>query len=454
MKPLQLGDIVKVTSGLLLWGDPQSTITGISHDSRNISPGDLFIALSGDRFDGHKFLGEVAAKGARAALVSRIPSSAHPSLSLIQVEDTLLAMGALGSEYRRAFPIPLVAITGSNGKTTTKEMVSYLLSKAGPTLATWGNYNNAIGVPLNLFRLTEEYQHCVLEMGASDRGEIRYLAQMARPTIGVITNISAAHLEGFGSLKGVQAAKGELAEELGEGPLVINGDDPLCRQIGRSHRGPVLTFGLEDGVDLKGWILRQDTRGTWLAVDDLTFLVPLLGRHNVYNALAALGVLRTMGLSEGLACDWEDFSPPSLRMEKIEEGGITFIKDCYNANPGSLEAALSALSSFPTAGKKILVLGDMLELGEDSVAFHWKMGRRAYQLGVDFVMALGKEAFHCYQSFQKLGGKGLYLESHEEVARELRNFARPADVVLLKGSRGVGLEKVWEFWNKKVLGSG
>ena len=414
---------------------------GLSTDTRSLRQGNLFVALQGPSFDGHDYVGQADARGAAAAAVSRPVGG---SLPLLRVADTRLALGALAADWRRRFDIPVVAITGSNGKTTVKEMVAAILHRSGRPLVTAGNFNNDIGLPLTLGRLGPEHDYAVLELGANHPGEIAALAAIAAPGIGLVNNAAPAHLEGFGDLEGVARAKGELFERLpADGVAVINADDrfaPLWRQLAGARR--VISFGLEKEADVGGrW--RSEAGGSRVELctpaGEAALRLQLAGRHNVMNALAAAAVATALGvtpaqIAAGLAAlvpvDGRLQPQPGLR-------GLHLIDDTYNANPASLQAALEVLAG--AAGERWLVLGDMGELGADSARLHRAAGEAARAAGIERLWTLGELAALAAPAFGS--GAQAFEDSHALVAA-LQEAAGPGVTALVKGSRRMRMERV------------
>lgn len=422
------------------WAGEDVLLRGISTDTRTLQAGQLFVALHGPHFDGHDYLAEAKAKGAAACMVER-PVANCPALI---VSDTRLALGKLARAWRRHFNIPLVAVTGSNGKTTVKEMLASILGQQGETLATRGNLNNDIGVPLTLFGLDAQHTSAVVEMGANHAGEIAYLTQMAEPDVAIITNAAPAHLEGFGSLEGVANAKGEIFQGLKEqGTAIINADDqfaPLWRELAKNRNQR--TFGLHQPADITAHWQAGD-RGSQVQVTtpvgDVQFDLALLGEHNVMNALAAIAAAQAAGMplaaiKAGLEC----MQPVPGRLQlKMGFNGSRIIDDTYNANPASLEAAIQVLAGF--AGKQILVLGDMGELGEEAISLHAEAGRVAKSGGIDALYAVGAMAKAAAEAF----GKGAhYYDDQETAIAALHSALTPNITVLLKGSRLSHMERV------------
>ncbi|MEW6354513.1 MAG: UDP-N-acetylmuramoyl-tripeptide--D-alanyl-D-alanine ligase [Pseudomonadota bacterium] len=419
--------------------------TGVSTDTRTLTPGALFTALVGPHFDGHDFIEQAVARGAAAALVSRATRGKLPSLT---VPDTRLALGRLAHTWRRRFDFPLVAITGSNGKTTVKEMTAAILGRAGAVLVTQGNLNNDIGVPLTLFRLDAAQRYAVIEMGANHLGEISYLTGLARPTVALITNAGPAHLEGFGSLDGVARGKGEIYAGLDEhGVGVVNHDDAyasLWRKLIGARR--CVSFGLTPGADVTA---------TWRATDtgsdvqlrtprgSVDIALPLPGRHNVMNALAAAAASLAAGATlEHVQQGLESMHGVAGRLQiKTGYRGARVIDDTYNANPASLAAAVQVLSGY--APHAWLVLGDMGELGADGAALHEQAGAQARAAHIERLFSVGILSAHAARAF---GPAARHFATQDELSAALRaalDAAAPEKITLLiKGSRAARMERV------------
>ena len=424
------------------WRDGDAWYTGLSTDSRSLEPDSLFVALRGPRFNGEDYLEQARERGAVAALVSRECPPAR--LPLLAVDDTRLALGRLASHWRGRFSIPLVGITGSNGKTTVKEMAAAILGRRGPALVTRGNLNNDIGVPLTLARLGLEHGTAVIEMGANHPGEIAYLTDLARPTVGLVNNAGPAHLEGFGSLSGVAQAKGELFQHLAaDAVAIINAEDrfaPLWREMAGDR--PQLSFGIEGRADVRAaW--RGDGHGSDLEMQtpqgELSLRLPLPGRHNVMNALAAAAASLAAGASlDEVRAGLEGLPPVRGRLQRIAlADGAQLIDDTYNANPASLRAGLEVLAQAPAP--RWLVLGDMGELGPQARTLHEQMGKFARESGLERLFALGPMAAAAAAAF---GGEAEACASMDELVAALeRNWCAGVQV-LVKGSRSMGMEAV------------
>ncbi|PTR09509.1 UDP-N-acetylmuramoyl-tripeptide--D-alanyl-D-alanine ligase [Nitrosospira sp. Nsp5] len=441
------------------WRGQDARFTAVSTDSRTVKCGDLFVALIGEKFDGHDFIAEVKKKGATAAMVC-LESAAESQASgipLILVKDTRLGLGQLAAHWRSGFSIPMVAVTGSNGKTTVKEMIASILRRAveaaggadgsgGPdrVLATEGNLNNDIGVPLMLLRLRERHIYAVIEMGMNHAGEIAYLTRLAKPGVALITNAGAAHVEGLGSVQAVACAKGEIFEGLDQhGIAVINADDPnapLWRKLAGSRK--VVDFGLggEPKVSAR---YQLDFLGSGMTlilpegVEEVELQVP--GEHNVRNALAAAAVAVAMGIdTKVIASGLREFCGVKGRLQK--KRGLhdaILIDDSYNANPESVRAALAVLAKAP--GKKILVLGDMGELGDSARDFHERIGEEARLAGIDGLFALGELSAYAVAKF---GPGARHFDKIEELLAEVRSQLAADVTFLIKGSRFMHMERV------------
>lgn len=436
---LALSDCEVALAGLgaRLVGD-EADVRGVSIDTRTLEPGALFVAVRGDRFDGHDFVGAAEAAGAAALLVEREVESGLPQLV---VDDPVIALGALARDWLRRHALPVIAITGSNGKTTTRELCRAILERLGPVLATRGNLNNDLGVPLTLLRLGAEHRYAVIEMGASRAGDIARLCRICPPDVAVITNTAAAHLEGFGDLEGVARAKRELYEALGpDGHAVLNLDDPRAALLREAvGAAKVRGFGIGEAADVRGLPgpgLRFETLGTTLRA---TFELP--GDHNGMNALAAVAAVQCLDVQgAAIVAGLEAARPFAGRLEeKPGVGGAWLIDDTYNANPASLRAAIDTLSRLP--GTRHLVLGEMLELGPDSRRLHAEAGRLARRRGIERLWTVGDVAGAASDAF---GHGATRCDDCDGLAQELRPLIDEHHVVLVKGSRGARMERVVE----------
>lgn len=444
-------EIVAAAGAVRVSGTGGEPAQGVSIDSRTLRPGELFVAIRGRRFDGHGFVAQALAQGAAGAVVERWPLpgvSASPSGTVWKVKDTWIALGELGRFHRERFRIPLAAVTGSSGKSTTKEMVAHLLAPSREVLASPGTENNRIGVPLALLRLEEKHRVAVLELGTNQWGEIRTLTEICRPTVGVVTNIGSAHLETFGDLTGVLREKGGLWEAMEPGgPLVFNGDDPFLRGAGRRLSRPLVWFGTGPDAQVRGSDFSCGARESRCRVNGRWDLrIPLLGRHNLMNALAALACAQVFGEGLGEAVGrLSDVPRLPGRLALTERDGLWIIDDTYNASPSSLQAALQVLSESPRSGRKIAVLGDMLELGDRSEELHAEAGRQVVRAGVDLLIAVGLQAGRLLESAWSAGlvrAAGWSFPTPEEAGEFLLDRVHPGDRVLVKGSRGMRMERV------------
>jgi UDP-N-acetylmuramoyl-tripeptide--D-alanyl-D-alanine ligase len=464
--PLLTGsDIVKATGGDLLRGHGGTSFLGLSTDTRTLRRGELFVALRGEHFDGHAFIQEAFEKGAAGAIVAR----GHPAIGapeslnfepLIAVSDTLRALGDIARFWRNTFSLPIVGVTGSNGKTSTKEMIALLLEERFRVLKNPGNFNNLIGLPLTLLTLEPTHKVVVLEMATNMPGEIRRLAEIARPTVGVITNIGPVHLEGMGSLDSLIREKGDLFRSIGEeGVLAVNQNDPHVSALARDCGARKIRFGIDTTADV------VIDRIQWRGVQGVRFRLtvgkergwvdfPIMGLQFVQNVAAAVAVasLFDMGM-ETIRRRLEGFIPLPQRMEIIPLGGVTFINDTYNANPPSMEMALRTLAQAKGRGSAFVVLGDMLELGDISQKAHQELGRLIGTLKVTGAFLLGDHASHVAEGATKEGmdpRKLWILGTHQEIVNLLREMVRPGDWVLVKGSRRMRMETVIEMLKEEA----
>jgi UDP-N-acetylmuramoyl-tripeptide--D-alanyl-D-alanine ligase len=422
---------------------PDQTFGAVTTDTRALGPGSLFVAIPGDRFDGNDFVDEALSKGAAGALVSRLAASALPQ---VEVRDSRRALGAMARAWRASFSIPVVAVTGSSGKTTVKELVAAILGVSRSICVTQGNLNNDIGVPLTLMRLTAEHDALVIELGANHAGEIDYLARLAQPTVGVITNAAEAHLEGFGSLRGVCVAKGELLDHLPRaGTAVINADDQFRTDwVVRSRCEFTVTFGFASNADCRVvgephfMATGSEFRMHLPDGEEADVWLPLLGRQNVANALAAAAAAQAVGAgTEDIVAGLARAAPVRGRLRAVAgRNGATIIDDSYNANPGSVHAALDHLAGL--GGRRILVFGNMAELGPTAPALHQEIGE--YARGrVDLLFAIGDLASEAAAAF---GMDGRRVADIEAARAALDPLLGNGVTVLVKGSRVMGLDRL------------
>ncbi|MCS7315801.1 MAG: UDP-N-acetylmuramoyl-tripeptide--D-alanyl-D-alanine ligase [Bryobacterales bacterium] len=436
------------------FGDTNVPVAGWSVDSRTIRPGELFFALPGPRYDGHDFVAAAFAAGACGAVVSRpVAQAAGP---LLRVADTGRALWEAARWARARFPGRVVAVTGSAGKTTTKEAIAALLSTAMKVGRSEGNLNNRIGVPLSLLRLPEDAQAAVLELAMNRRGEIRELAGLAQPEIGVVTNVGRAHAGFFESPEEIALAKRELIEALPAGGVaVLNADDPRVAAFAAIHPGPVLTFGFSEKADVRAEDAEWNAAGARFRVGGVTFESPLPGRHGILNVLAALAVARLFGLPlPQLREPVRKLEASPMRGRRLVHRGVTILDDCYNSNPEALQAMLETLRAEP-ARRRIAVLGEMLELGRWAEALHREAGRRVVECGVDVLIGVRGAARFLVEEAIRAGMRpeaAFFVEEPEEAGRLLRPLALEGDVVLFKASRGVRLERAIEEFLRPEAG--
>lgn len=453
-----LQDILDATGGRLIRGNLDTIFEGISIDSRTVKRGELFIALRGVRFDGHQFVSEAMERGAEGAIVegeSLGTGAPYDPMEkpIIAVEDTLGALGDIAHCWRDKHSIPLVAVAGSNGKTTTKEIIATLLEGSFRVLKTLGNRNNLVGLPLTLLDLSPEHTIAVVEMGMNVRGEIERMTEIANPDVGLITNISEAHLEGLGTFEELVKAKGELWDTMRpNGVIVVNQDDANVLKCATGYPGKRVTFGVEVPSDVMAQGIRieggKDVRFT-LTVrgEEVGVTFPMMGISSVYNALAATAVASIYGVQlREIKERLEGFKPFSMRMEIIRlDNGATIINDAYNANPRSMELALKALSQVKEAERGIAVLGDMLELGQFSEEAHARVGEKVASLGVDLLFTLGERAQTIAGRARHAGldeGRVVASMDHRDLLYKLKKTIKRGDWILVKGSRSMSMEKI------------
>jgi UDP-N-acetylmuramoyl-tripeptide--D-alanyl-D-alanine ligase len=428
-----------------------------SIDSRTIGPGQLFFAVKGERLDGHDYVSAALEKGAVAAVVRKDELDRYPAKSrLLAVDDTLVALQTLATAVRKVWGKPLVGVTGSAGKTTTKEAIAHVLGAHFCVLKSEGNFNNHFGLPLMLLKLEPEHDVAVIEMGMSHAGEIRALGKIAQPEIGVVTNVAPVHLEFFDSLAGIARAKYELIESLpSSGTAVLNADDEYVSQFGRDFTGKVVTYGTgaTAGVHIDVRAENMQTRGAEGSEFDVVMAgrreharLPLVGEHNILNALAAVavGVVRGLKLSEAVGA-LATLAPPDKRGQVVQLGNITVINDCYNSNPKALYAMVDALAVMK-AGRRIVVAGEMLELGPAAVEMHRAAGRHIAEKKIDVLVGVRGLAQGMVDGARDAGAQAEFVATPEEAGEWLARETRDGDVVLLKASRGVKLEKALEAW--------
>ncbi|MCC6362446.1 MAG: UDP-N-acetylmuramoyl-tripeptide--D-alanyl-D-alanine ligase [Bryobacterales bacterium] len=423
-------------------------ITGWSVDSRTLERGDLFFALRGPHHDGHAHLGEVFAKGAAAAVVDHAPPEAGAGWTLLTVEDTQHALEALGSWAREQWGKDVIGVTGSAGKTTTKDVIAAMLSVRIVVGKTVGNLNNHIGVPLTLLRLSAESAAAVVEMGMNHGGEIAALARIAKPRVGVVTNVGYAHVENFDSMEGVAAAKRELIEALPEdGVAVLNADDARVARFGEHCKGRVVTYGISEGAQVRAEAARYSLDGVRFRVGGVELESRLAGRHGISNLLAGIAVASVYGIGpEEVTEVVKAIEPGAMRGRRVEKNGILHINDCYNSNPDAARAMLDLLADTP-AGRRIAVLGEMLELGAWSERLHREIGSYAARSGTNVLVGIRGAARYAVEAAVASGlsaGAAYFFEDPVEAGEFVKGMAREGDVILWKGSRGTRVELALE----------
>lgn len=433
----------------------QATLADVCTDTRKIQTGSLFVCLRGERFDGHSFASQAAQLGAAALLVDHPVDADVPQLV---VTDTGKALLQLAGWYRRRFQLPVVGLTGSVGKTTTKEFIALVLGAKYNTLKTQGNLNNEIGVPQMLFRLEDSHTAAVIEMGMNHFGEISRLTRAVAPTVGLITNIGVSHIENLGSRAGILQAKLEILEGMApDAPLIVNIDNDMLRTVKLGDR-PLLTFAIDDqSADFTATDVAEQGSTTTFTVHHSTFTqpvtIPTVGIHNVYNALAAMAVGYVTGVDHAAAASaLANYVPAGMRQNLVQVGGVQVIEDCYNASPDSMRAALQTLGKLPVH-RRYAVLGAMLELGDYAKEAHTQVGKMAAENGIDGVLAYGADAAYIVEAAKQAGLENARLfDTKEALAQSLAQQVQPGDGVLFKGSRGMHLEDVmhtvYERWEK------
>ena len=457
-------DCLGVVGGKLLQGSAAKAFRGVSINSRTIEKEELFVCIQGESFDGHNFLGEAVNKGAAGIILSdpvhlsRNMISGGNSPFVIQSQNTLRALQDLAGYQRTRFPFQVVAVTGTNGKSTTKEMIASIIETKYKTLKTQGNLNNHIGLPLTLLARKPEHEVGVLEMGMSAAGEIKRLAEIAMPDIGVITNISAGHLDQLKTVKDVQAAKGELFDSITkEGTAIVNADDPLVLELAKSLRVKKITYGIQQSSDVQASNIQNEGSSgfTFTAkVFNQTISVNLsqIGYCNIYNALAALATGHSLGISgKDMSRGLENYQQIPQRNEQIHYEGVTLINDAYNANPQSMREALKTLSEFNTQGKRFLIIGDMLELGPLCESAHHELGQEIILSNVDHLVTVGPLASLVAESAKKNPRHPLQIgkfNTHAEAVSYLLRNVEKGDCLLIKGSRGAKMENIIQEYLK------
>ncbi len=455
MDPLSLQQIAEFAQGSIAAGDATLIISKVSTDSRTLQSDDLFVPLRGENFDGHRFIEQAAERGAAGAMVEESWKGSTPkNFALIRVPDTLVAYQSLAASYRRSLSVKVIAITGSNGKTSTKDFVAAILSRGFRVTKTEGNFNNHVGLPQTMLTATSSDQIAVWEIGMNHPGEIAALAKLAAPDAAIITNVGVAHIEFMGSREAIAAEKGTLAEAVDVGGTVIlNGDDSFSESIAQGKRAKVILAGIDHG-SIRATNVSQSATGCEFTILEgahrCRAQLPVPGIHMVQNAMLAVAAGRVFGLSlEECAAGLASTPLTKARLQIKEINGIQFIDDSYNANPDSMKAALRALVELDADGRRVAVLGQMNELGEESARGHREVGETAAALGIDELFAVGEAGAAIAQAARKAGlENSSTVDSPEEAARRLSATALPGDLILVKGSRTARMERVFEAFAK------
>ena len=455
MPAFELAELLQAT-GAELRGERTEHFADIVTDTRKITEGALFVALSGERFNGEDFAKDAVEKGAAGVIVSKnCPGDKLPSKgTVLVVEDTLKAYQQIAHAWRKKFDIPVIAVTGSNGKTTTKDFVAAVLSSRGPVCKTQGNFNNEVGLPLTLLSIREEHVAAVVEIGMRGMHQIETLAPVAEPSIGIVTNVGETHIELLGSIENIAKAKSELVEAIPEnGAVILNQDDPRVAAM-REKAKPgvkVLTFGIQEDSDIHGESIHTDEHMTRFTVcyreKYHDYVIPALGLHNVYNALAAVAVGFQMGLSAmEIHTGFQMLEATKMRFECTEKDGYRIINDAYNASPMSMKASLETTAKLSRESRRIAVLGDMLELGDVSETAHREVGHEVGENGFSILITYGEMSRWIDEGAAGKGVKEIYhAASHEEAAKILKPLLKRGDTILFKGSRGMQMEKILEL---------
>ena len=464
MLTLTVATLVEVVGGELIVGSESGMVNGVAIDSRQTETGMAFIALPGARVDGHRFIGDAVAAGARAIIVTEAPEmTAEPyaeisrrrDVAIIRVADSVLALQDLASHHRSRLFCPVIGVTGSTGKTTTKDYLTAVLSVSRRVVATMGNQNNELGVPLTVLRAGADTDVLVVEMAMRGEGQIARLCEIARPTAGLVTNVGTSHIEILGTQEAIASAKGELLRAIPAGGKVfLNGDDHLSVSLAANLEADIVLYGLSESADVRAESVRIDDAScatfelvTPYGSREVALAIP--GRHNVYNALAAAAVALDLGVAlEDIVSGLEAARSGEMRMQTFETAaGIQVINDAYNANPSSMRAAIETLAEIGTTGRRIAVLGDMAELGSLTELAHFKIGEQVAVLGLDVLVTVGEKARRIADAARAGGMDDTDIRpcaTVEEAGEVLDDLLEPDDVVLVKASRSMGLERVVE----------
>ncbi|WP_286034921.1 UDP-N-acetylmuramoyl-tripeptide--D-alanyl-D-alanine ligase [Megamonas hypermegale] len=450
-----LTQVMQVTNAVLKKITSASIFGGVTTDTRKVEEGMLFVALKGEKFDGHDFIAEAAKKGAIGAIVNKdydVSRLEDVEIDILAVNDTLKAYQDLAKLWRSKFSIPVIGITGSNGKTTTKDLTAAVLSGKWNVLKTQANFNNEIGLPMTLLQLNKSYDVAVVEMGMRGLGQIKLLTDIAKPTIGVITNVGETHMELLGSIENIAKAKSEMAQAIEiDGKVVLNADDEHVAKMHEVTKARPIYFGINHAADVKAFNVKTGGEGktefdAFIGENMAHFTLNMLGIHNVYNCLAALAVGYACGLTiEEMQKGLASFKPTAMRFEYKKVGDFNVINDAYNASPMSTKAALSNLAKV-TDGRKILVMGDMFELGSVEVKAHEDIAVQAKEAGVSIIVTRGTLTQNTARKAREIGIPEVYeCANHEEAVATLKKVLQKDDTVLFKGSHGMHMEKIIEL---------
>lgn len=450
-----LTQVMQATNAVLKKITSASIFGGVTTDTRKVEEGMLFVALKGEKFDGHDFIAEAAKKGAIGAIVNKdydVSRLEDVEIDILAVNDTLKAYQDLAKLWRSKFSIPVIGITGSNGKTTTKDLTAAVLSGKWNVLKTQANFNNEIGLPMTLLQLNKSYDVAVVEMGMRGLGQIKLLTDIAKPTIGVITNVGETHMELLGSIENIAKAKSEMAQAIEiDGKVVLNADDEHVAKMHEVTKARPIYFGINHAADVKAFNVKTAGEGktefdAFIGENMAHFTLNMLGIHNVYNCLAALAVGYACGLTiEEMQKGLASFKPTAMRFEYKKVGDFNVINDAYNASPMSTKAALSNLAKV-TDGRKILVMGDMFELGSVEVKAHEDIAVQAKEAGVSIIVTRGMLTQNTARKAREIGIPEVYeCANHEEAVAILKKVLQKDDTVLFKGSHGMHMEKIIEL---------
>ncbi len=442
---LTFRQLAGMTGGEVVQGE-DIAIDSVVIDSREVRPDSVFFAIKGDRLDGHQFLSQ-ALMTARGAVVSHVPENVPAEKGIVRVADSTIALQNLARSIRERYPFTLIAITGSAGKTTTKEMIATLAGSERRTFKSWGNFNNLIGCPLCIDNIPDDAEVVVSEMGMNHKGEIAQLAGLVHPDVGVYTNIGPVHIEFFGTIEKIAEAKRELLENVKPGgTIILNADNPYVMDISRGFEGRKVTYGIEHDADFRGTNIRErGLLGTAFEVGGHDFELSLPGRHNLENLLAAIAAARAIDISwEGIERGVRELKPAGHRGIILDAGGATIYDDTYNSNPYALGRALALMEQAGVSGRRIAVIGDMLELGDRELDYHRHSGR-AIPKSVDVVIGVGRRSRALLEGAAEAGFGNEALHHFDDApgaGEFLKTFIRPGDLVLIKASRGIGLDRI------------